>query len=92
MTAFWVFLALLVGAVACRVAWTRGHEAGYVKGRALRSEVDYDKGRLSVIEETFAKAEDAEAARLATIRENRSAGSRRAWETRKAQRAARGES
>ena len=83
MTAFWVFLALLVGAVACRVAWTRGVE----RGRALAN-----AAWVREQDSAIAERDAAEAARLATIRENRSAGARQAWETRKAQRATRGES
>ena len=88
MTAFWVFLALLVGAVACRVAWTRGHARG-----ELDSATDaYARGHRDARREAWEQDQRTENARLAMIRENHSAGARQAWETRKAQRAARGES
>lgn len=93
MTAFWVFLALLVGAVACRVAWTRGQrseDAKWVERMKDARQRGRETGRQEEQDYQRTAAEHAEAARQATMTENRRRGqlNRHA----KAQRAARGES
>lgn len=84
MTAFWVFLALLVGAVACRVAWTRGRAVGETVG--FERGVVHQRGREAM------RAESDRMHREFVKHSNRSEGGRKAAVTRKAQRAARGES
>jgi hypothetical protein len=75
VTAFWVFLALLVGAVACRVAWTRGQESARVEW--------FHRGEASERTMALLRAEAAEAARQAEMTANRRQGAKAGWVRRK---------
>lgn len=83
---FWLLLgvvALIVGYVADRDGFAAGKHTGYTRGYVEGLNAGVEQGKAVERERALNIAAATEADRKATIRKNRSEGSRKAWETRK---------